>query len=63
MVSDDRVTRTREASKQSFRVLVEALVARGYTPEAARNFVISHENMISNLAVHGYEETHKGDHS
>jgi hypothetical protein len=61
MVSDDHVTRTREASKQSFRVLVEALVARGYTPESARNFVVYHESMISNLAVHGYEETHKED--
>ena len=61
MVSDDHVARTREASAQSFRVLVEALVAKGFEPLAARNFVIKHDHMISNLAVHD-AETHEGDH-
>ena len=63
MVSDDPVTRTREAHAQSFQVLVEALVAKGFEPQAAKNFVIKHDHMISNLAVHDAKEMSERDHT
>ena len=63
MVSDEHIAEIREAARQSFQVLVEALMARGHTPRAARNFVRRHEHRISNLAVHGIEETSREDHA